>query len=104
MSCAKYPVRWRSVSSSPELRSPDRRTRHISQVPYEQYHRERREKDGVASATNRWSSTEPTLSQMHVTVEWMDRELGVPLEQLEPLGVSDETEQAITDWHYWLNR
>jgi len=27
------------------------------------------------------SSTEPTLSQMFVTIEWLDRTLGVPLEQ-----------------------
>jgi len=50
------------------------------------------------------SSTEPTLSQQFVTVEWMDRELGVPLEQLEPIDASDDTEQAIADWHYWLER
>lgn len=50
------------------------------------------------------SSTEPTLSQQYVTVEWMDRELGVPLEQLEPVDDSDATEQAIADWHYWLER
>lgn len=37
------------------------------------------------------SSTEPTLSQQYVTVEWMNRELGVPLEQLESLDVNDET-------------
>lgn len=50
------------------------------------------------------SSTEPTLSQMFVTVEWKDRELGVPLEQLEPIEPNDETEQAIEDWQYWLER
>ena len=50
------------------------------------------------------SPTEPTLSQMFVTVEWMDRELGVPLEQLEPVNASSDTEQAIADWHYWLER
>lgn len=50
------------------------------------------------------SQTEPTLSQQYVTVEWMDRELGVPLEQLEPVAASDDTKQAIEDWHYWLER
>ncbi len=50
------------------------------------------------------SSTEPTLSQQHVTVEWMDRKLGVPLEQLKPVDVDDDTKQAIEDWHYWLER
>lgn len=48
------------------------------------------------------SSTEPTLSQQHVTVEWMNRELGVSLMQLEPIGADDETKQATEDWHYWL--
>lgn len=50
------------------------------------------------------SSIEPTLSQMFVTMEWMDRTLGVPLEQLEPVDASNNTEQAIADWQYWLDR
>lgn len=50
------------------------------------------------------SSTEPTLSQQFVTVAWMDRELGVPLRQLEPVDASDDTERAIADWHYWVER
>jgi hypothetical protein len=50
------------------------------------------------------SSTDPTLRQMFVTIEWMDRELGVPLKQLEPVEASSNTEQAIADWHYWLER
>jgi hypothetical protein len=49
-------------------------------------------------------NSEPSLRQQFVTVEWMDRELGVPLEQLEPVEASDATEQAIADWHYWLDR
>jgi hypothetical protein len=49
-------------------------------------------------------STDPTLSQQFVTVEWKNRELGVPLKQLEPVDASSITEQAIGDWHYWLNR
>ena len=50
------------------------------------------------------SSTDPTLRQMFVTIEWMDRELGVSLKQLEPVEASSNTEQAIADWHYWLER
>jgi hypothetical protein len=41
---------------------------------------------------------------MFVTIEWMDRELGVPLKQLEPVDASSTTDQAIADWHYWLDR
>lgn len=48
--------------------------------------------------------TDPTLRQQFVTIEWMDRELGVPLKQLEPVDASSTTEQAIADWHYWLER
>ncbi|ELY86495.1 calcium-binding protein [Natrialba taiwanensis] len=50
------------------------------------------------------SPTEPTLNQMFVTVEWTDRELGVPLKQLKPDDASCDTDQAIADWHYWLER
>ena len=59
-------------------------------------------KEGETVRVVGMSSTEPTLSQQYVTVEWMDR--GVPLEQLEPVDASDDTEQAIADWHYWLER
>jgi len=49
-------------------------------------------------------SSEPSLRQQFVTVEWMDREFGVPLSQLEPVEASNDTRQAIEDWHYWLDR
>lgn len=49
------------------------------------------------------SPIEPTLSQMFVSIKWMGRKLGVPLEQLEPVDASRDTEQAIADWQYWLN-
>jgi hypothetical protein len=48
--------------------------------------------------------TDPTLRQQFVTIEWKNRELGVPLKQLEPVDASSNTEQAIADWHYWLER
>lgn len=50
------------------------------------------------------SSVETSQSEMFVTVEWMDRELGVPLAQLEPIDVDRETEDAVADWHYWDGR
>lgn len=50
------------------------------------------------------SSVEASENEMFVTIEWMDRELGVPLAQLEPLDVDSETEEAVADWHYWDNR
>jgi hypothetical protein len=50
------------------------------------------------------SSADPTLRQQSVTIEWKNQELGVPLKQLEPVDASSTTEQAIADWHYWLER
>ena len=39
--------------------------------------------------------------EMFVLVEWEDRELGVPLSQLEVLDVDQDTRGAVDDWHYW---
>ena len=49
-------------------------------------------------------SSEPSLHQQFVTIEWKGREFGVPLSQLEPVDASDATEQAVSDWHYWPER
>ena len=38
---------------------------------------------------------------MFVFIEWENRSFAVPLSQLEPLEVDEETQQAIEDWHYW---
>ncbi len=40
-------------------------------------------------------------SEMFVLVEWMDREFGVPLSQLEVLDADSDTRKAVDDWHYW---
>ena len=42
--------------------------------------------------------------EMFVQIEWQGREMGVPLAQLQPLDVDDETAQAVGDWHYWVGR
>ncbi|MFT4921260.1 MAG: hypothetical protein ACI8XM_000456 [Haloarculaceae archaeon] len=39
--------------------------------------------------------------EMFVLVEFMDRESGVPLSQLEVLDVGQDTRNAVDDWHYW---
>jgi hypothetical protein len=77
-------------------------------VPFEARCRTEREEspleEGETVRVVGMSPTEPTLNQLFVTIEWMDRELGVPLKQLEPVDASSTTEQAIADWHYWLDR
>ncbi|HTK10401.1 MAG TPA: calcium-binding protein [Ktedonobacteraceae bacterium] len=38
-----------------------------------------------------------------VLILWKRRQLAVPLFQLEGVKGDEETEQAIEDWHYWVN-
>src|SRR3954447_2495985 len=41
--------------------------------------------------------------EMFVTIRWDDRTIAVPLWQLTGANVDPLTEQAISDWHYWVN-
>ena len=43
-----------------------------------------------------------SLAEMQVMVDWHGRTLAVPLAQLAGRGVSEETAEAIADWHYWI--
>ncbi len=43
-----------------------------------------------------------SLGEMPVEIEWQGRTLGVPLAQLSGVGVTEETAEAIADWHYGL--
>ena len=40
--------------------------------------------------------------EMLVEINLMGRMMGVPLYQLEPIDVDDNTRQAIEDWQYWV--
>src|SRR6266849_3023504 len=42
--------------------------------------------------------------EMFVLIQWSPLPLAVPLMQLEGIDVDEETQQAIEDWHYWVNR
>src|SRR6266849_4723784 len=42
--------------------------------------------------------------EMFVLIQWKSRQLAVPLMQLEGIGVDAETQQAIEDWRYWMDR
>jgi hypothetical protein len=42
--------------------------------------------------------------EMFVVIRWKQRQLAVPLMQLKGIEVDEETQQAIEDWHYWVNR
>ena len=43
-----------------------------------------------------------SLTEMQVEIEWQGRTLGVPLAQLIGFRVSEDTAEAIADWHYWV--
>src|SRR5574340_1105688 len=42
--------------------------------------------------------------EMFVMVQWNSRTIGVPLVQLQGINVDEETQQAMEDWHYWIDQ
>jgi hypothetical protein len=42
--------------------------------------------------------------EMFVEIEWDNDRLAVPLIQLAAIAGDTETEEAIADWHYWINQ
>lgn len=42
--------------------------------------------------------------EMFVEIHWKPRPLAVPLMQLWPVTASEETLEAVEDWHYWVAR
>jgi len=50
------------------------------------------------------ASADECEREMFVTIRWMERELAVPLAQIEGLNVDSQTQEAIEDWHYWVGR
>jgi len=44
------------------------------------------------------------MHEMFVEVQWQGRTFGVPLAQLQPISVDEETQEAVADWHYWVAR
>lgn len=43
-------------------------------------------------------------ADMLVMIRWQDRNFAVPLSQLIALDGDDGTDEAISDWHYWLGQ
>ena len=42
--------------------------------------------------------------EMYVAMPWEGRKLCVPLSQLKGVKVDKETQEAIEDWHYWVEQ
>ena len=43
------------------------------------------------------------VNEMFVMIKWQGRELGVPLTQLSGVDLDEKTQEAVEDWHYWVN-
>jgi hypothetical protein len=47
---------------------------------------------------------EPLSGEFFVQIIWGGRKMGVPLSQLAVVTGAKETDQAIEDWRYWIER
>ncbi len=42
--------------------------------------------------------------ELFVTIRWDQDGLAVPLAQLETVDANQDTQQAVDDWRYWIER
>lgn len=42
--------------------------------------------------------------EVFVSIDWEQRDLAVPLDQLTPLNANRRTTTAVEDWHYWAEQ
>jgi hypothetical protein len=61
-------------------------------------------KKGETVMVRRMADSGSPHSSMQVIVEWNNRSMGVPLEQLLPVEKAGDTLEAVKDWHYWKAR
>ncbi len=47
------------------------------------------------------ASESECIHGIFVEIQWQDRTLCVPLEQVQPLNADAPTQEAVGDWHYW---
>jgi hypothetical protein len=47
---------------------------------------------------------EECLHEMYVTIQWKLYRFAVPLMQLEGVQTDEGTQEAIEDWHYWVDQ
>ena len=61
-------------------------------------------KEGAAVQVLGMAEISDCEREMFVEIDWEGDTLAVPLSQLEAPEADEETQQAIADWHYWVNR
>ncbi|MBW1802061.1 MAG: calcium-binding protein [Deltaproteobacteria bacterium] len=52
----------------------------------------------------RMAPEDECMREMFVEIQWQNRTFGFPLAQLTPLVADADTQEAIADWHYWVDR
>ena len=50
------------------------------------------------------ASADDCEHEMFVLIRRKSRKLAVPLSQLEGIQIDEQTQQALEDWHYWVNQ
>lgn len=59
-------------------------------------------KKGEIVEVRRLAPEDACSSDMLVFIRWQDRTMAVPLCQLAAIDPDESTEEAISDWHYWI--
>lgn len=61
-------------------------------------------REGEQVTAVRMAPEDECLGEMFVEINWQERIYCVPLAQLLPLDVDEQTKEAVEDWHYWTAR
>jgi hypothetical protein len=61
-------------------------------------------KDGQTVEVVGMAPEDECAREMFVEIGWESDTLAVPLSQLAAPAADEETQQAIADWHYWVNQ
>jgi hypothetical protein len=59
---------------------------------------------GEKVTVTQMSGPENCENDMYVDILFNNKELATPLSQLKPIDADDDTDEAIADWHYWINQ
>jgi len=61
-------------------------------------------REGEMVEVRRLAPEDSCARDMLVLIRWQGRRLAVPLAQLMPVAAEELTEEAVSDWHYWVSR
>jgi hypothetical protein len=61
-------------------------------------------KKGDTVEVRRMAPEQACSTDMLVLIRWQTRSMAVPLSQLVAINHDESTQEAISDWHYWIAR